>query len=325
MRLATALLCSALMSFVVAACEAPDAPAIVVYAARDIDSIRDVLDSYSDATGETVLLITENGRDLIDRLSVEKHRATADLVITDSIAHLWTAKENDNLRPSSSEMLETKGPENLRDPEKFWFALSVIGRTIAYDKRQLGPDEVTSYSALGDDRWRGKLCLTSATDADSQSQIAMMILEHGDRPTEIIVRSWIANLAIPVVKDHTTLLNAIEDGQCSLGIVNSDDLARYSRDKPNTSVARIWPATGAYVSIVGAAVTRHAANPAGALRLLEWLSSNNGQKRLAGPGLTIPVSRWDNRDGLQISLAAAGYYHEDAVKLMERAHYRRAD
>ena len=319
------------MSVAAAGSDAPDVPPVVVHAARDIDSIKAVLDTYSDETGVTVLLTTENGRDLIDRLSVERHRATADLVITDSIGHFWTAIENDSLRPSSSEVLESNVPENLRDPDKLWFALLVIGRTIAYDKRQLGSDAVSSYSALGDDRWRGKLCLSSAADADNRSQIAMMILEYGDRPTEIIVRSWIANLAIPVVKDHSMLLNAIEDGQCSLGIVNSDDLARFTRDKPDTSVAGIWPPAasgGAYVSIVGAAVTRHAANPAGALRLLEWLSSKQGQETLAAQGLTIPVSRWDERGALQISpisLAAASYFHEDAVRLMERAHYDGAE
>ncbi len=318
------------MSVAVAGCGVPDGPTVVVYAARDVDSMRATLDAYSHETGVTVLLTTEHSRDLINRLRVGKHEATADLVITDSIGHLWTAIDNDSLRPSRSEVLEANVPENLRDPDKLWFALLVVGRTIAYDRRQLGPDELRSYSALGDDRWRGKLCLISATDADSQSQIAMMILDYGDRPAEIIVRSWIANLAIPVVTNDTILLNAIEDGQCSLGIVSSDDLARFTRDKPDTSVAGFWPPAssgGTYISIVGAAVSRHAGNPAGALRLLEWLSSEKGQKILAGHVLAIPVSQWDERGALPtspISLAEAGYYHEDAAKLMQRAHYNKS-
>ena len=330
MHLVTALVCSALMSVAVAGCGAPDTSGVVVYAARDVDSMRAALDAYSHETGVTVLLTSGDSRDLINRLRVEKHEARADLVITDSIGHFWTAIENDSLRPSRSKVLEANVPENLRDPDKLWFALLVVGRTIAYDRRQLGPDELRSYSALGDDRWRGKLCLSSATNADSQSQIAMMILDYGDSAAEIIVRSWIANLAIPVVTNDTILLNAIEDGQCSLGIVNSDDLARFTRDKPNTSVAGYWPSAssgGAYISIVGAAVSRHAVNPAGALQLLEWLSSKKGQKEFAGLDLTVPVSRWDERGALPISpisLAEAGYYHEDAARLMQRAHYNRS-
>ncbi len=339
MRLATPTFCSAVMCLIAAGCGGdvsdapgrPPAPPVVVYAARDADSMRAVLDAYTHDTGLTVLLTTESGRALIDRLNAEKHRATADLILADSIGHLWKAAESDILRPSRSATLESNVPENMRDPEKLWFALLVFGRTIAYDARKINPDKLTNYVALGGDQWRGKLCLTSSTDADDQSHIAMMIAEDGVRPTERTVRAWVANLSIPVVSDDAKLLQAIEDGQCGLGIVNSDDLARFARDKPNTSVAGFLPPAssgGAYINIVGAAVTRHASNPAGALDLLEWLSTEKGQERLAGQDLEVPVSQLDEWSALQISmisLAGAGYYHEDAVELMERARYGRAD
>ncbi len=297
--------------------------------------MRAVLDAYTEETGISVLLTTETGRALIDRLSAEKHRPTADLVLTDSIGHFWNAAENDILRPSSSEALETNIPENLRDPENLWFALLVFGRTIAYDKREIDPDELSSYSALGDDRWRGRLCLSSATDADNRSHIAMMIGNYGERPAELTVRAWIANLAIPVVADDAQLLQAIEEGQCRLGIVNSDDAARFARDNPDTPVAVFWPPAssgGAYINIVGAAVTRHASNPLGARQLLEWLSSEKGQMRLAGRDLEYPVNQnvpaddvlgeWGELQINPINLAGSGYHHEDAVKLMERARWR---
>ena len=294
--------------------------------------MRAVLDAYTEETGINVLLTTESGRALIDRLGAEKHRRTADLVLTDSIGHLWRAVDNDILRPSTSQTLETNIPESLRDPENLWFALLVFGRIIAYDKRQTDPDELTGYSALGDDRWRGKLCLSSATDVDIQSHIAMMIGDYGERSAELTVRDWIANLAIPVVADDPQLLQAIGNGQCGAGIVNSDDLARFTRDYPDTSVAGFWPRAssgGAYINIVGAAVTRHAGNPLGARQLLEWLSSEKGQRQLAGRDLEYPASQnvpadevlgdWGELQINPISLAGSGYHHEEAVKLMERA------
>ncbi len=307
--------------------ERPPAPPVVVYAARDADATRAVLDEYTDETGVTVLLTTESGRSLVDRLSAEKHRATADLVILDSIGHLWAAVENDILRPSSSEILETSIPEYLRDPDNLWFALLVVGRTIVYDRRKIEPELLTNYATLADEQWQGKLCLSSASDIDDQSHIAMMIAEHGVRPAELIVRAWVANLAIPVVADDTKLLQAIEDGRCNIGVVNSSSFNRFTRDQPNTSIEWFLPpasAGGGYMSIVGAAVTRHASNPAGALRLLEWLSSWNGQKLLAEPDLAVPVQFLEESSDSQMSpidLAGAGYYYEDAVKLMERAHY----
>lgn len=310
--------------------ERPQAPPVVVYAARDVDLMRAVSDAYTDDTGITVLLTTEAGRSLVDRMIAEKHRATADLLLVDNIGHLWRAAEADVLRPSRSETLESNIPARLRDPDRQWFGLLAYARTIAYDTREIDPHDLSNYAALGDDRWRGELCLSSAAGVDNQSHIAMLIREIGERPTELAVRAWVANFSIPVVRDDAGLLRAIEDRRCSLGIVNSDDLARFVRDNPVSPVAGFWPPAssgGAYVGVVAAAVTRHANNPAGALRLLEWLSSDSGQEILAGEDLEVPVHELNELNAMQIApidLASAGYYREDAINLMERAHYGRA-
>jgi len=330
MRVADRFFCAILPFLITVGCdgkqsnvpERPAGPPVVVYAARDAAFIQSVLDAYSKETGVRVLLTTETSRALINKLGAEKHRSTADLVIADGIGHLWRAASNDILRPSNSELLKSKIPKHLRDSENLWFALLVSGRAIAYDKRSLDSRELTNYAALGDERWREKLCLSSATNTDNQSQIAMMIAEHGDQPTELIVRSWIANLAISVVADSATLLKEIEEGRCSLGIVSSVDAARHAREAPDSSVALFWPQE-TYIDVVAAAVTRHAGNPAGALQVLEWLWSDKGQKLLAAEKLEYAASQELPFESISsVDLAGAGYYLEDAVRLMERAHYR---
>ncbi len=295
----------------------------------DADLIVTVLNAYTSETGTAVVLTTESGRSLIDRLSAEKHRATADLVILDSIGRLWMAVENDIFRPSRSEILETSIPKDLRDPDNLWFALLVFGRIIAYDNREIEPELLTNYVALGDEEWRGQLCLSSASDIDNQSHVAMMIADHGLSTAELNVRAWIANLALPIVADDATLLRAIEDGRCSVGVVDSNSFNQFRLDEPNSSVERVIPPAvegGTYINIVGAAVTRHANNPAGALQLLEWLVSGDGQYLLSGQDLEVPVSYLEDNSVLQISaidLAGASYHFEEAVQLMERAHYGR--
>lgn len=307
---------------------------VVVYAARDAVLIQPVIDAYTADTGVPILLKTESGQALITRLTEERHKSTADLLLTDGVAYLWLAAEEDILRPTNSELLKTDIPDYLQDPENLWFALLVYGRTIAYDKRVTDPNELTDYAGLGDDRWRGKLCLSSASGSDNQSLVAMLIAERGKRPAELIVRAWIANLAMPVLADDAQILQAIEDGRCGVGIVNSDDAARRQRDKPETPLAMFWPAVsagGAYINMVGAGVSRHASNPVGARALLEWLLSDTGQKLLAGRNLEYPVNqnvpadrllaKWGRLPVNPLDISSAAFYREDAVLLMERAGY----
>jgi len=348
MRVAKLLSCTVSLStyLIAAGCSAdkpeksqrPLAAPVVVYAARDAQLIQPVLDAYTVETGITILLTTENGRALVDRLAVERHKPTADLLLTDGVSHLWVAAEKDIVRPTNSQFLETSIPDYLKDPENLWFALLAYGRTIAYDKRVIEPDSLSDYAGLGDDRWRGKLCLSSASNADNQALVAMLIAEHGKRPAELIVRAWIKNLAMPVLADDAQILRAIEDGRCSLGIVNSDDVARFERAHPETPLALFWPPAssgGAYINIVGAGVSRHASNPSGAKELLEWLSSDTGQKLLAGRNLEYPVNhhvpaddsltKWGALPVRPMHISGAGFYYEDAVKLMERARYVRSE
>lgn len=311
---------------------------LVVYADRDTALIQPVLDAYTAETGIPVRLTADNGQALIDRLTEEKHQATADLFLAGGVSYLWAAVEQGLLRPTDSKTLENGMPDNLRDPEKVWFALLVRARIIAYDKRVVNPDQLTGYAGLGDDRWRKKLCLSSSADTDNQVLVALLIKEHGRRATELIVRRWIANLATPVLAGDTRVLQAIEDGPCELGIVNSNEVARRQRDRPAGPLASFWPRAtsgGAHINILGAAVSRHANNPAGARRILEWLWSDTGQKLLAGHNLEHPANAdtpadaslpdWHDRPISPIKLAAASYYLEDAAKLMERAHYARSD
>jgi iron(III) transport system substrate-binding protein len=301
-------------------------PPIVVYSSRDAGALRSVFDAYTAESGVPVLLTTESGRTLADRLTTEKHGSTADLVLTDGIGYLWTAADEDNLRPSHSDVLSGNIPGELRDPENQWYGLLVFARTIVYDKRVVDPYDLTGYAALGDDRWGGSLCLSSADNVDNETLVAMMIAEHGDRPTELIVRSWIRNLAISPVADDIALLQKMEAGRCSLGLVNSDDALRLARDNPDTAVSLYWPpasAGGAYIDVVGAAVTRHASNADGAHRLLEWLSTKTGLRFLAAQGLEYPANEELPIENIRaVNLAGAAYYHEDAVKLMVRAGWR---
>jgi iron(III) transport system substrate-binding protein len=308
---------------------------VVVYSSRAEQLIKPIFDAYTAETGVPIRYTTDSEQPLIQKLLAEGETTPADLLITVDAGNLWYAAQRGALRPTYSDVLETNIPAHLRDPQHMWFALSVRARTIVYDTRDVDPDDLTDYRGLAGDQWRGKLCLRTSEKVYNQSLVAMLIADFGEEQTERTVRGWVSNLATDVFANDTTLIEAIAAGQCDVGIVNTYYFGRLQKEQPDIPVAIFWPAAktgGVHVNVSGAGVTRHAKNPAGAVALLEWMSSAAAQELLGGENMEYPanpaiqphplVAAWGTFEPSPMNVEQAGAYQADAVRLMDRAGYR---
>src|SRR5699024_11794264 len=107
-----------------------------------------------------------------------------------------------------------------------------------------------------------------------------MMENLGEEKTEEIIRGWVANLATDVFSDDTSMLEAIAAGQREVGIANSEYYGRLLDEKPNFPVKIFWAnqgTTGTNANISGAGVIANSDHPDGALKLMEWLSSDEAQ------------------------------------------------
>lgn len=308
---------------------------VVVYSSRAEHLIAPLFASFEQQTGIPVRWVTDKEGPLIQRLKAEGEQTPADLLLTVDAGNLWLAKRQGLLQPISSEFLVTQVPEHLRDPDGYWAGLSVRARTIAYNTDAVDPARLSTYAALADEQWRGRLCLRTSKKVYNQSLVAMMIAQLGEDETAAVVSGWVANLAAPVFSSDTQVLEAIAAGQCDVGIVNTYYFGRLQRDNPALPVALFWPdqgGSGVHVNISGAGVVRFADNPAGAQKLLEWLASDAAQRDFAGLNLEYPVApgvplapeveRWGSFEPNLINVSQAGELQAAAVRLMDRVGYR---
>jgi iron(III) transport system substrate-binding protein len=322
-----------------AACIATAGPVaaeeVVVYSARIEQMIRPLFDAYTRETGVTVKFITDKEGPLMERLKAEGTNTPADLLLTVDAGNLWQASQLGLLQPIKSKTLAENVPSHLRDPEGLWFGLSVRARTVFYNTGKIKAADLSTYESLAEEKWKGRLCLRSSKKVYNQSLVAMMIAEHGEAKTEQIVRGWVANLAAPVFSDDTTMLQAVAAGQCDVGIANTYYYGRLIEKTPNLPLALFWPnqsAAGVHINVSGAGVTKHAKNPQGAVKLLEWLSSVAAQSLYADANLEYPVNAavkpdpvvvsWGSFKQNYINVAKAGELQTAAVRLMDRAGYR---
>jgi iron(III) transport system substrate-binding protein len=311
------------------------AEALVVYSARNEQLIKPIFDLYTKETGVAIKFTTGDAAVLTERLAAEGSNSPADILMTVDAGELWNAAERGLLRPVSSRVLERNIPAHLRDPEDRWFGFSQRARTIVYSPARVNAKRLSTYAALAEPQWRGRLCLRTSKKVYNQSLVATMIAAQGEQKTEQVVRGWVANLATDVFANDTQLLEAIAAGQCDVGIVNTYYFGRIVKERPDFPVKVFWAnqgAGGAHVNVSGAGVTRHARNAAAATRFLEWLSSGPAQAWFAAVNLEFPantaakvdpvVASWGKFDASPINVAEAGRLQPAAVRLMDRAGYR---
>lgn len=328
-------LLAAMAATAVTACEqAPKGQTVTVYSSRSHYGAESVFVAFTRSTGIKVEFFEGNNNEVLERLKTEGERTNADLLLTVDAGNLWNAAEQSLLQPVESEVLTANIPAHLRDPGNQWFAIATRVRTIMYNPARVNPSELSTYEALGDPKWKGRLCLRTSSAIYNQSLLASLIAIHGEEATERIVRGWIANEPIYINGD-TQILEAIAAGRCDVAITNHYYLARLLAKDSTLSVAPFWAdqaGSGVHVNISGGGVTRHAKNRAAAIKLLEYLSTPEAQRLLASSSFEYPanpavephviLARFGSFKPQSVGVAAAGAYQAAAVRLADRANYR---
>jgi iron(III) transport system substrate-binding protein len=312
-----------------------NAEEVVVYSARIESYIKPMFDAFTKETGIGVKYFTDKEGPLLERLKSEGKNTSADMLITVDAGNLWQAAQEGLLRPVDSKVLEANIPAHLQDPQNRWFGLSVRARTIVYNKDKVKPAELSTYEALGDPKWKGRLCLRTSKKVYNQSLVATMIAEHGEAKAEETVKSWVNNLATEPFADDTKAMEAVAAGQCDVTVVNTYYYGRLMEKDPTLPLAIFWPnqkGNGVHVNVSGAGVTAHAKNENAAVKLLEFLASEKAQNLFADVNMEYPanpkvkpdpkVAEWGTFKQNPINVAKAGELQAAAVKLMDRAKYK---
>ena len=333
-RKSRGILGGALLSLALTTGLAPaEAAELVVYSARHYGN-EPAFDAFTKKTGITLKTFNASSAELFERLKAEGNRTPADVLLTVDAGNLWNAARAGLLSAVDSPLLRANIPAHLRDPEHHWFGLTVRARTIVYNTKKVSPSQLSTYEALADPKWKGRLCLRPSNYVYSQSFLAAMIKRHGEVRTEEIVRGWIANNPV-LINSDTKLIEAVAAGQCDVAVVNHYYLARLVAKDPTLPVAIFWAnqqTTGVHVNISGAGVTAHTKNRDHAIKLIEFLSSPEAQNLFADTSFEYSanpavapsglIAQWGTFKADDINIAAAGEFQAAATRLADRVGYK---
>lgn len=331
-RMVAGLVAAAL--FLGAQAGAATADEVVVYSARIESLIKPMFDAFTQKTGVGVKYFTASEKELFERLKAEGANTPADSFMTVDAGNLWIAEHAGLLQGFKSAVLEKNIPAHLRAKDNSWVGLSVRARPIMHSAERVKASELSTYEALADPKWRGRLCFRTSRQVYTQSLVATMIKSLGEKRTEEIVRGWMANQP-RIIDSDTRVLEAIAAGQCDVGLTNTYYLARLKAKNPAFPVAPFWPNQadrGVHVNVSGAGVTRYAKNRDQAIKLIEFLSSSEAQNLYADANYEYPanpsvkphslIASFGTFKADKVDVAAAGEFQVTAVKLLDRVGYK---
>ncbi|WGZ89445.1 MAG: Fe(3+) ABC transporter substrate-binding protein [Candidatus Thiocaldithrix dubininis] len=309
-----------------------------VYSAREEQLIKPLLDAFSKDTGIKVNLVTGDDDPLLERLKREGANSPADVLITADAGRLYRATQNGSLQAIQSAKLNQAVPANLRDPENRWFGLTYRARVIFYNKDKVKPNELSTYEALADPQWQGRVCVRSSNSIYNQSLLASMIQADGAAQAENWAKGLVNNFARAPAGGDRDQIKAVAAGQCDVALANTYYYAQmlYGKDAAQKAAASkvglFWPNQnnrGTHINISGAGVTTAAKNKENAIKLLEymvlddaqrWYSSTNGEFPVK-PGITASpeLQSWGNFKRDPVNLSVLGKNNAQAVMLMDKA------
>lgn len=301
-----------------------------LYTTREPGLIRPILDAYTAKTGTTVnTVFVEKG--LAERVAAEGERAKADVLMTVDIGNLIELVDRGLAQPVKSAALEAAVPPTLRDPDGRWFALSSRARVAYADARDFSGLKALSYEELADPKWRGKLCLRSGQHPYNTALIAHHLVKHGTEKTEVWLKGVKANLARKPAGGDRDIARDILAETCEIGLGNSYyvGLMRSGKGGPEqvkwgeaiTVALPKFEGGGTHVNVSGAVVAKNAPNRDEAVKLLEYLVSDEAQGLYAQANYEYPVKAGATIDPL---LTAMGPLAIDPTPLAEIARNRKA-
>jgi len=299
-----------------------------VYTTREPGLILPLLEAYTQKTGVKVnTVLVKDG--LLERVRAEGDKSPADILMTVDIGNVLDLVDAGLTQPVASSTLKSVIPAHLRGANDHWFALSMRARVL-YVAKELDLKTFT-YEELADPKWKGKVCIRSGQHAYNTALAAAMIAHDGLAATEQWLRGVKANLGRKATGGDRDVARDILGGICDIGIANSYYVGRMRNSEPGSD-ARKWgdainvvlptfaKSGGTHVNVSGASVAKHAPNRAEAVKLLEYLVSEEEQHLYARANYEYPV-----RAGVQLDpvIASFGALQTDPLRLTEINKYRK--
>ena len=312
-----------------------------IYSHRHYDTDKELFKKFEEKTGIKVNFVKAKASALIKRIESEGAKSPADVLITVDAGRLYQAKQKNILQPIESNYLMKNIPENLRDKDNQWFALTKRARVTVFRKGSGIDKKLSTYEDLADPKFKDQIMVRSSNNIYNQSLMAAIIAHHGEEYAEKWAKSVVANMAKSPKGNDRYQVKAVANGIGSVAIVNTYYIGKmvYNKDaSQRESVKKVdiffpkFKNGGTHINVSGAGVAKYAPNKKNAIKFIEFLASKEAQKIFAKGNYEYPVlhsvkasklvSSWGEFKDDNISINTLGQNNKAAVKVFDKAGWK---
>ena len=330
---------TAALAVTVASVPARAAGEVNVYTYRQPSLIDPLFKEFTARSGIRVRTVfAENG--LVERLAQEGRNSPADVLLTADVGRLVEAANRGLGQAVTSPAILDKVPASLRDPGNLWFGLTMRARVV-YASRARSDIGAISYEELADPKWQGRICLRAGNHPYNLGLIAAMIAHKGEDQARQWLKGLKANLAVRPSGNDRSQAKSVFAGECDLAIANTYYMGKMltNDEEPEQkdwakAVKIVFPSSadfGTHVNISGMLLTKNAPNHESAVKLMEFLASDEAQRLYAESNFEYPVNpaiapselvkSWGNFTPDTLNVAEIAKYEPAAAKLVDEVEF----
>ena len=308
-----------------------------VFSSRHYDSDIQLYKKFTAETGIKINVVSGKDKALQKRIKEEGKNSKADLYITADAGRLGSFEKDEMFQTTTSPFIKKQVPETLRSSN--WTGIAKRARIIFYSKDRVSDEEIKNlrYEDLGNEIWKNRIVIRKSDNIYNQSLIASLIQNNGKDKIQFWLKNFVSNFArSPKGNDRAQIL-AVAAGEADLAIANTYYyalmLSGQKGKEQKEAAKKVTPYfpnqndRGTHINISGVGILKNSPNPESALKLIEFLLTEEAQKHIVEN--TFEYSILDNvksheliesmgnfKQDLKTPVAEFINYQSDAFKLM---------
>ncbi|WP_421715328.1 Fe(3+) ABC transporter substrate-binding protein [Arcobacter arenosus] len=310
-----------------------------VYSHRHYDTDKQLYKMFEEKTGIKVNVVNADANALIKRLESEGEKSPADVLITVDAGRLYQAKSKELIQSIESKYLMEVVPENMRDEDNKWFALTK--RVRAFIVPIDSNIEIKTYEDLIKPEYKKMIMVRSSNHVYNQSMLAAVIAHHGEEYALKWAQGVVENMARKPRGNDRYQVKAVANGIGKIAIANTyyvgkmidnKDIAESEAVKKVKIIFPTFENGGTHINVSGAGVAKYAPNKENAIKFIEFLLSPEAQDLFANGNFEYPVAKgvkkndvvssWGTFEDDNISINTMGKYNINAVKIFDKAGWK---